>query len=365
LALASCLLGFAACTTFSGVSVPTDASGVDGSSDTIVTPPPPPPTDGPPPDGSDSGPGLPSFLPLGDAARLCSHLDKCPVLGKSITYSIAVALDPVNYSLCVDTLAGPVPPTHTGIALQSATLACVAKGATCTSAAACLSQEFLDTGDTRCNKVPKDAGPDASPGAYQYCDTDAQALVRCDPQYTFDILHCNAGFFGPSATCTQAPDGTHLCASGTDCPTTACSGNQLTYCGVSGLHVVTNCASYGQVCGTDVTNDAGGFQCLTSDRLKTCTAAGSDCDNRIVSVCDGFDRTEFDCQSLGGTCTKSAGAARCQRPNDECVPEDPKINVCTGTKISLCVGGKATSFDCASVGLTCIAGTSSLTGRCG
>jgi hypothetical protein len=364
-ALIASLLGFAACTTFSGLTVPEEdaSTGLDGS-------PPhndsaPPPNDAPSSPEADAGPSVLGFLSIQDAARVCSRLDKCSVLGKSITYSIAVALDPVNYSLCMDTLAGPIPPSHVGTVLQSATFACLAKQTTCTGAGACLSQEFLETTDTRCNKVPKDAGPDANPGVYQYCDTDAQALFRCDPQYTFDVLHCQTGFFGPSATCTQTPDGTYTCASGTDCPTTSCSGNQLTYCSASGLHIVTNCASLGQVCGADVTDDAGGLGCLTSDRLKTCTAAGSDCDNRIVSVCDGFDRAEFDCQALGGTCTKSAGSARCQRPNDECVPEDPKINVCTGSKISLCVGGKASTFDCASVGLGCVPGTAALSGRCG
>ena len=363
-ALAAGLLGFAACTTFSGISVPDTTVKDDGSTppvdakqplDGVAT------TDAP----TDSGPSFASYLSLDDAARVCSRLDKCPSLVKSITFSIAVALDPVNYSLCMDTLAGPVPPTHVGTALQQVTLGCVAKGTTCLGAGACLSQEFVDPTDTRCNKVPKDAGADAAPGVYQYCDNDAEALVRCDPQFVPDVLHCRTGYFGPSASCMKTPDGTKTCASGTDCPTTSCSGNQLTYCTGSGVHVVTNCASLGQVCGKDVTFDGGDPTCLTSDRLKTCTTAGSDCDNRIVSVCDGFDRAEFDCQSLGGTCTKAAGTARCQRPNDECVPEDPKINVCTGSKIALCVGGKSTSFDCASVGLACVPGTAALSGRCG
>lgn len=359
----------AACTTFSGLTVPGgEGDGGNGKLDGSTL------TDGRDPlgdavptqeTGSDGGGAGITFLSLDDAARICSHLDKCPALGKSITYSIAVALDPNNYSLCMDTLAGPVPSTHVGTALQSATLACVAKGTTCLSAAACLSQEFMDTTDTRCNRVPKDAGPDAPPGIYQYCDTDAQALVRCDPDYTPDVLHCATGYFGPSATCVTTPDGTKTCASGTDCPTTSCSGNQLTYCTASGVHAVINCAELGQVCGADVTVDGGYLECLTSDRLKTCTTAGSDCDNRIVSVCDGFDRAEFDCQNLGGTCTKSAGSARCQRPSDECVPEDPKINVCTGSKISLCVGGKNATFDCASIGLGCVPAKSGLSGRCG
>lgn len=365
--IASLVTGFAACTTFSGLTVPSDDAGT--SADVNV-----PPKDGSPPpndaiigaDVVDAGPSLPAFLSVADAVKVCSQLDKCPVLGKSITYSVAVALDPVNYSLCIDTLAGPIPPSHVGTALQAATLSCIAtKGTTCIAAGACLSQEFLAPADTRCNKIPKDAGADANPGAYQYCDTDAQALYRCDPQYTFDVLHCQTGYFGAGATCVLTPDGTHTCAVGPDCPTTACSGNQLSYCTASGVHVVTNCADLGQVCGTDVTVDGGGLGCLTSDRLKTCATAGSECDNRIVSVCDGFDRAEFDCQALGGTCSKTAGSARCQRPTDECAPEDPKVNVCTGSKISLCVGGKSTTFDCASVGLGCVPGTGAVTGRCG
>ena len=84
-----------------------------------------------------------------------------------------------------------------------------------------------------------------------------------------------------------------------------------------------------------------------------------------MAVCDGFDRGEFDCATLGGTCSKTAGTARCARPGDACGPDDQAINVCTGTKLSLCVGGKTVTYDCAKDGLGCIAGTTAQSGRCG
>jgi hypothetical protein len=226
-----------------------------------------------------------------------------------------------------------------------------------------LSQEFLEDGDPRCAKIPVDAGKDALPGAYEYCD-DGGAVVRCDPQFLHDVLHCSSGYYAPGSRCLAGNDGTKACASGTDCPGTLCNGALLQFCGANGTHQAENCNIEGLNCGVDVTEDSGIPTCLTTDRVKGCTAQGTDCDGNAVSVCDGFTRSEYDCEALGGTCTKAAGTARCRRDNDTCVPEEPSINLCTGTKIELCIGGKHTPFDCASVSMKCVPGGGGLSGHC-
>jgi hypothetical protein len=99
--------------------------------------------------------------------------------------------------------------------------------------------------------------------------------------------------------------------------------------------------------------------------LKPCTAQGTDCAGDIVTVCDGFNLSEYNCAALGGTCSKTGGSARCKRPADGCTPFDPGLNKCTGTQISLCIGGKPATFDCASVSKQCVAGAGAQSSHCG
>jgi hypothetical protein len=353
---------FAACTTFNGLSVgdtPLDEAGaVDASFDEKA----------PPADARDSGNASDapskqtSFLSIEDAVRVCTLAIQCPLLPKSVQASLAVPLDILNYSLCVDWLAGPLPPNRVGVTTEGNELACVAKGTTCTKALACISQEFLDDLDPRCAGFPLDGGRDA--GFFQYCD-DAGGVVRCDPQFFHDVLHCTSGYYMPGSKCTLGSDHTKSCATGTDCPSTSCSGNLLEFCGGNDTHQAENCAIEGLTCGFDVTDDSGVPTCLTTDRAVTCTAQGTDCAGNAVSVCDGFTRSQYDCAALGGTCTKASGTARCKRADDVCAPEDPSVNQCSGSNLSLCVGGHPTSFDCARVGMKCVPGGGSLSGHCG
>jgi hypothetical protein len=349
---------FAACTTFDGLSAreggnppPNDSGhpGDSGGSDSPVQP--------------DATPKQTSFTSLQDAVKICALAMQCPKLPQSVQASLAIPLDTMNFSLCVDWLAGPLPPNRVGVANQATELQCVAKGQTCLGALACISQEFLDDTDPRCKGLP-DAGLDAAPGTYQYCD-DGGSVVRCDPQFLHDVLHCNSGYYSPGSTCTRGSDGTKTCSSGADCPQTTCSGNLLVFCGINNTHQGQNCAIEGLTCGEDVTDDSGIPTCLTTDRYVSCSAQGTDCAGPAATVCDGFQRSQFDCDALGGTCTKAAGTARCKRPNDACAPDDPTINQCSATTISLCVGGKATSIDCATVGLKCVPGNASVSGHCG
>jgi hypothetical protein len=355
-ALAAGASAFAACTTFDGL---TAAS-------------PEPADSSPPPDAmvDDDAPAqdapvnkLPSYLPIESAVKVCSMAVSCPQLAKSVQASLSIPLDTLNFSTCVDWLAGPLPPDRIGISVQGTELACVAAARTCPEAKTCLSQEFLDPTDSRCAKIPLDAGRDAGTGAYEYCD-DAGAVVRCSPQYIHDVLHCTSGRYAPSSRCMAGTDGTHWCARGSGCPQTTCSSNLIEFCGGIGLNQGQNCAIEGQTCGEDVTNDSGVPACITGDRVKTCSAMGTECVGSAVSVCDGFTRTEYNCAALNGSCTKASGTARCKRNNDVCAPEDPAVNHCSGTQISLCIGGQPTTFDCASVGLRCVPGGTSTSGLC-
>jgi hypothetical protein len=345
---------FLACTTFDGLSAQKPEQS-------------PPPTDSGHPDTSivpDATQKQTTFLGIEDAVRICALAIKCPQFPKSIQSSLAIPLDTLNFSLCVDWLAGPVPPTRIGVALEATELGCVAKGKTCIEALSCISQEFLEDTDTRCLGL-RDAGPDAKPGTYEYCD-DSGAVVRCDAEFLHDILHCSSGYYAPSSRCTVGSDGTKTCATGINCSAApSCRGSLLDFCAFNATHQGQNCAIEGFTCGLDVTDDSGTPTCLTSDRVEACTAQTTDCEGNAASVCDGFTRSLYDCAALGGTCTKAAGTARCKRDSDTCAPEDPAVNQCTGTIVSLCIGGAPTTFDCATVGLQCVPGAASASGHCG
>ncbi len=295
------------------------------------------------------------YLSLIDGARLCALASRCPQLSPSINASIAVPLDTLNFSSCLDWASGPLPSTHVGIALQAAELACAAQATTCEKAGACLSQEKLALDDPRC--PVKDAGN--NPGSLETCDPNGD-VIRCDVP---DILHCSSGFYAPQSKCMQGDDGRSWCALDRNCVSASCIGNLLDYCANS-LHESVNCAAVGFTCGLDST--PGGYtDCLTGDRVKECTQTGTACDGTVIAVCDGFHRSEFDCQALGGTCSKTGSNAHCARPNDECTPFDTTVNTCAGSTISLCVGGKKASLDCAATGLQCLPGSGAQSGRCG
>ncbi|HEY8042572.1 MAG TPA: hypothetical protein VIF15_22375 [Polyangiaceae bacterium] len=331
----------ASCTTFNGVALPSG----DAAGDTS-------PVEGGPVEASTAA----GYLAIADAARVCSLVFRCPLLAASVLGASAVPIDPVNYSLCVHWLAGPIPTDRVGFAVQSQTFACMAKGTTCAAAGSCLSLEQLATGDPRC----ADAGVDAS----ERCADDAGTVLRCAGGYA---LHCGAAYYAPGSQCLVGDDESHWCSTGTHCNVSAsCIGSLLDYCGQgSNLHFGINCAFDGYTCGMATNDDSGLIGCNTGTLLKPCSAAGTSCSGDVVDVCDGFDESEFDCAALGGTCSAKGGAARCVRADDTCTPFDADQNTCTGTSISVCVGGQRQSFDCASVGLTCVPGAGASSGHCG
>ena len=336
------------CTTFDGVGLPpNDAS----TSETFV--------EASPPDAGDAGPEAApgqGYLPLAEAARVCSTVFKCPLLAPSILASVAVPVDPVNYSLCMHWLAGGMPPNRVGFAVQAQTFACMAQGQTCAQAGSCLALENVESNDSRC----ADGGADAA----ERCGDDGGTVLRCADGY---LLHCGSAYYAPGSACLTGSDGTHWCAVSVTCNVqVSCIGTLLDYCAAdSNLHESVNCAYDGYTCDVASNDDSGSPGCNTGTLVKPCASAGTSCSGTVVEVCDGYDDSEFDCASLGGTCSAQGGPALCVRSDDECTPFDPDVNVCTSSVLALCVGGKKQTLDCASLGMTCIPGAGAESGHCG
>jgi hypothetical protein len=97
----------------------------------------------------------------------------------------------------------------------------------------------------------------------------------------------------------------------------------------------------------------GAMRCV-GDQLRTCAI-----DAEVIVSCSVFNER---CVVDG----PAGGPARCAN-QDSCNPRSPAMNVCSGSKISVCVGEREASFDCASIGLGCLPATTdgTLSGRCG
>jgi hypothetical protein len=347
------LLAASSCTTFNGLTLPVaDASSSDTALPDTSTADTSPDVDALP-DASD----IPGYLSISAAARVCSLVFRCPTLASSVITSVAVPVDPINYSLCVHWLAGPIPTDRVGFAVQSQTFSCMAQGATCAAAGTCLSIENLNTGDPRCATV------DSGTGGFGVCGDDGGTVFHCESGY---LLHCGSAFYAPGAMCLVGDDQHRWCAVGTNCTELAqCTGSLLSYCGEGdNLTQSVNCSYDGYTCDVASNDDSGSPGCNTGTLEKFCSSAGTSCSGAVVEVCDGADISEFDCATLGGTCSVKGGPALCVRSDDQCSPFDADVNVCTGSQIALCVGGRKESFDCASLGMGCIPGGAE-SGHCG
>jgi hypothetical protein len=336
----------ASCTTFDGLTVPAADGGGDAPFDA-------PGTDAPPPTEASTAQG---YLSLAEAARVCALVFKCPLLASSILTSAAVPVDQLNYSLCMQWLAGPIPPDRVGFPVQAQIFACMAQASTCAQAGSCLSVENLGPGDSRC----ADAGADAA----ERCADDGGTVLRCADGY---VLHCGAAYYAPGSQCLVGDDETHWCSLSTHCTVQpSCIGPLLQYCGQgSNLTFSVDCAYEGYTCDVASNDDSGSPNCNTGSLVDLCSTAGTSCTGAVVDVCDGFQISEFDCAALGGTCTATNGSARCTRSDDHCTPFDADVNVCSNNTLSLCVGGGKQQVDCASLGMTCVPGAGAESGHCG
>jgi hypothetical protein len=311
----------------------------------------------PPPDAAPDGPVGETFLSLAEGALFCSRMLACPELGSSLIQSAAIAVDALDFSQCMDWATGPLPPSHPGVAAQSALLLCIAHGKTCEDSGTCCDVEQLASGDPRCVADLPDGGA--------ACIDDGGTVLDCTDLVA---IHCDTPAFAPGTQCRLGSDGILWCAaSGLGCDVAAeCVGETLTYCGEdTGLKFAINCLESGNTCGDDP--DAGFDDCLEDGHSHDCTAPSADCNGTRVEVCDGANYASFDCGDLGGSCVLSQGEPRCTRPGDVCSPYDTDIDQCSdaGETISLCIAGQKTSFDCADVGLHCIPAGMAESGHCG
>lgn len=336
----------AACTVFDGL-VAGDAGPADAGGDATMG-------DGAAPDAPVDAGNYPGFLSLEDAARVCSNMFKCPLLGASILSSVDVPSDSLNYTSCVGWMAGPIPPTRVGVAKVSAMLACAGKATTCKAAGECFWYSLLEPGEPLC------AG-DA--GSARLCVNGGNDVYDCQAGFA---LHCKNALYQSGSTCIAGSDGVPWCSLGTPCTVQSqgvCQGSFDTYCGSNKLTYGLDCNVTGLTCGFDPGTSL--YQCLTNGSYKTCMGAGVTCTGgTVVSVCDGNNLSTYDCNAIGGTCDDTA-LPRCKRPSDTCSPLDPSVNQCAGDVISLCVGGQPKTLDCTTVGLKCVAGMAGASAHCG
>lgn len=352
----------AACTTFAfqRPSGSADAS-VDASSDVTAEAV----ADGSPPSGT-------SFLSITDAARFCAQLFRCGRLAEAVELSLAIPVNtpasPLNYSACMDWIAGPVDPARPGLALQQAILLAVANAATCGDAEAALPVQAVKTDGGAC-----------APG----CATST-ALTVCSPGGQTFTAACNSAWFGQSGDCF-APDsglggniadgGSAVCVSAGACSSgeTCIDSFTLRQCYSSNPPGFTdwNCAISGRGCNSGTGKLA---VCAVGNKLAPpCLfkETKDECDGLAVVHCAGgfMAQTELNCAPLDAGCSTQnpPGVARCVSPAAACSPFDATQNQCSNNAISVCIGGQPQTINCAATVLfpTCQPNDATHTAHCG
>jgi hypothetical protein len=318
--------------------------------------------DFPAPEQASQAGGPVGFLDTDDAARLCAQLFQCPRLAQAIALSMALPLDtpasPLGFSSCMDWVAGPVDPERLGLAQQRAMLAAVAQAGSCAAAVAALPVQPAATSST-CSATS--------------C-ADSTEVAACTPEAGTFVIPCSQslGLLAQSGACFTGDAGVSVCIStgaclaGSSCSDPAtlveCRPDDATFtsynCSLSGRQ----CAPLGKAIADCVVPGHSLAPCLA-------TQVRDACDGTSVLHCAGAAtaQTEFDCSAVGRTCSTAnpPAVARCVGAADTCNPLDTSQNLCSGTQISVCVGGASIAFDCASIGLQCVAASGGATAHCG
>ncbi|HSO00781.1 MAG TPA: hypothetical protein VLS89_20960 [Candidatus Nanopelagicales bacterium] len=338
LAAAAGLLGpaFGSCTVFNGLTAIEPGEGGGGG-------------------GGGAGPPGASYLSLADAVRACRHITGCAGVSTGLPLSIGLPGDKDSFSGCVSWLSGPIPEGRPGFEVQAAMLACIAAAPDCVAARGCLFIEPLALGDPRCDGITGDA---CGPG---------EEVLHCTGRY---LERCTSPRFGPGSQCRLGLDDKRGCALAACLPSTdgppRCDGNTLVLCDPGNrLRIAASCTAVGLTCAEDAEGQSA--ICGVNDAVLYCDTAGQvTCspDATKVRICTSQVATEIDCAALGAGCVAAGTGARCAWPSDACSPQDPGVDTCDGSLISLCVAGQPVSFDCASVGLTCQPGDGTSIGAC-
>jgi hypothetical protein len=323
-ALATAMPALAAtCTVFDGLSVPDDGEGGQPATDA----------------GGTFTEFPSAFLDLEDAIRACRWAFECPTLSRTIGMSLSLPLDATSLSSCAHWLAGPVPGSRPGSALQAQALRCVAKAESCGDANRCGFVEALPSGDDRCSGAQADAAP--------YCEGD-ETLVECQK---LRLHHCGSARFQAGSQCDTGPGGVSTCsfAECGDAGAVSCALDTQFIC-YGSLLTGVDCTTAGLECGTIL-------YCAAEEGLPDpCEdePGTPDCSGSVARICDGTLRSHFRCGDLdGGSCEQSGGRGRCVLEGSACTPSGFASAPCDGSTVSLCVMGIEVGFDCASIGLAC------------
>lgn len=337
-ALAAGVATAVACTAFDDVPAP----GARGSSDDAST------------EGATDAAALdarfaPGLLSLGEAAQLCSIIARCDDLGAAITAALRIPVYEPSYSLCLTELSTSFEPKRPGKDATRQYLKEITAAPSCEAARAMLALEAVPAGDPRCTY--DGGGPRAE------C-LDPLTAITCEgPGLRGRIRHCGKPNHTAGETCVTF-DGGVDCALAQGCADPACIGPILSTCRPSDkqrlFRTSTDCNMLGMQCfvGPD-----GNIGCSTDEvatRARSDGFLGAECDGTKRITASEFYFGETDCAALGGTCISGAVSATCAFPDDECSPFAATADTCAGTVFRGCVAGKKTSFDCASIGKSCV-----------
>lgn len=296
------------------------------------------------------------YLPLADAVRVCRLVHDCSLLSPAIARSIGVPVSATQFSSCLSWIAGPLPATRFGLDAQAKMLECVAQADACGAALECAFVEPLPAGDPRCAGVAGDQ-----------CLAEG-VLLDCTTEIA---TRCRSPYHGPGSECQLGLSGAGRCALSTcmqqSSPPPRCTSGVYVRCDpATNLRVAQDCNTVGLTCPDGA--EGANAQCATEDGVFPCDEPGTAVcspDGTRVRICDGALASEFDCSAMDGHCNEEPAGGRCVRPTDTCTPDAPGIDTCQGSVISLCVGGKKASFDCADVGLSCVSTSAQERSHCG
>jgi len=298
----------------------------------------------------------PGYLSMEDGIRACRLVHECPLLSAAIARSIGVPASTAQFSSCLSWFSGPLPASRFGLEVQALMLGCIAQSADCAAAVECAYVEPLANDDPRCSGVVGDQC--LNNGILLDCNTEIAEKCRT-PSYGAGS-ECQLGIAGEGrcalSTCMQDTS-----------PPPRCTAGVYVRCDpATNLRVAQDCITVGLTCPEGA--EGADAQCATEDGVFPCDEPGkATCspDGTRVRVCDGALASEFDCAAMDGYCSNEPAGGRCVRDADTCTPDKSGIDVCQGNTISLCIGGKKVSFDCADLGLSCIPSSGQYSGYCG
>jgi hypothetical protein len=300
-----------------------------------------------------------AYLSLPDAVRVCSLVSRCPTLPYSIIISVGVPVFYEEFTACVDFLSTPIPPSRRGFELQRSVFRAIAEaedGGTrnCNVALSLMPVELIAEPRTDPRCTPVGQGCSSSTTVIACGDSGVGTLTRCAPSRGGPSCVVPEG--GALGECVEGE-----CAGG-GLPDTHCEGTVYTACDprYSKTKSAFDCAWLGLTCGTR-DFDAGRYPTCITDTSgdRPCNAFGQTrCNNDVVELCMAgaeYHLTTFDCGELALGCGGGGlqAPAYCIPTDAECVPTEKDMGSCDGSKVTLCLRGRRTQFDCASVGLQC------------